>query len=300
MKLSKRELIMLVLLLIIAIVFIEFRFVVSPMINQYEDLRNEREAVLDEVQAIELNMAIAKQNETKRDENLEQIEQLSERFFSELKKDALLVRTHDIILEQGLNPLQYQFQQIQAVPLVPETYTAAELSYELKNLAETYRLLTDLKEDEIVTEETNSEDVEADSPVEQYQISFNVRGTYDQLNDYLDAVSDLQRSLIVASLSIVPDQNPPVEELTSEETLTDEENDQFLSIQITLYYYGLTKLIPTEDTFNQWYREPFEPVSYSPFKLLPVPEVTSPIIETTETIETEETTSETDDENTDG
>ena len=124
MKLSRRELIMLVLLLIIAIVFIEFRFVISPMIKQYEDLRSERDAVQDEVQAIELNMAIAKQNETRRDENLDQIEQLSERFFAELKKDALLVRTHDIILEQGLNPMQYQFQQIQAVPLVPETYTA--------------------------------------------------------------------------------------------------------------------------------------------------------------------------------
>ena len=168
-----------------------------------------------------------------------------------------------------------------------------ELSYELKNLAETYRLLTDLEEDEIVTEETNSEDVEADSPVEQYQISFNALGTYEQLNDYLDAIADLQRSLIVASLNVVPDQkqNTPAEELITEEALTDEDNEQFLSIQITLYYYGLTKLIPTEDTFNQWYREPFEPVSYSPFKPLPVPVVTPPIIEPTETTETEETTS---------
>jgi cell division protein FtsL len=311
MKLTKLELIMLVLLLIVALIFVEVRYVVNPMIIQHEDLQSERDAVQNDVQTIELNMAIAKQNESKRDENLEQIKQLSKRFFAELQKDALLVRTHDMILEQGLYPIEYQLMPIQALPLIPETYTAAELAYELKNLADTYRLLIGEYDDVIITEETDTENTEIDleggettSPIEQYQISFNVRGTYEQLNAYLDALAGLQRSLIVASLNIVPDQNlaaeePITEEPLPEEILPEEEIDQLLSIQITLNYFGLAKLIPTEDAFNQWDREPFTSVIYSPFKPLPVPVLTVPTTEPTDTIETSEIaeTSETTEEN---
>jgi|LSQX01.1.fsa_nt_gb Tfp pilus assembly protein PilO len=302
MKLSKREFIMLVLLLIVAIIFIEFRFVINPMINKYDELRSERGVVQDEVQNIELDIAIAKQNESKRDENLEQIKQISKRYFGELQKDALLVRTHDIILEQGLLPTQYSLQQIQTAPLVPETYSAVKLSYEMKDLAETYRLLIEQNDEvNIPDDEQTGEEAVAAGPVELYQINFTVRGTYDQLNNYLDALSELKRSLMVASLSLVPDASQPTDVNDPDIVETDEERESFLSMQVTLYYFGLSKLIPEEDQFNQWYREPFVPIAFNPFKPLPVPVEVNPtdVTETEETLETEETTSESEEENTD-
>jgi Tfp pilus assembly protein PilO len=293
MKLSKRELAMLVLLLIVAVFFIELRFVINPMITQYDSLRSERDVVQDEVQMIELSMAIAKQNETKREESLEEIKKLSARYFGELQKDALLVRTHDLILEQGLNPTQYSLQPVQTAPLVPASYTTVELAYEFKSLAEAYRLLTEPGDTVIVRDDQAADEGGIADPVEQYQISFTVRGTYEQLNNYLDALKNLQRSLMVASLSLLPDTSQPGDgsdpglNIPGQEP---EEPEQFLSMQITLYYYGLTKLVPSEDTFNQWYRDPFIPVAFSPFKPQPVPVET---IETVETTETEETTTET-------
>ena len=70
MRLSKRELIMLILLIIVAVIFIEYRFVIIPGIEEYDRLMSEKQAAEAEIQTIELNMAIAKQNESKRDENI--------------------------------------------------------------------------------------------------------------------------------------------------------------------------------------------------------------------------------------
>ncbi len=67
MRLSKREIIMLVLLMIVALVFVEYRFVITPGIEKYEPAPNAMRFEA-EVRTIEMNMAIAKQNETKRDE----------------------------------------------------------------------------------------------------------------------------------------------------------------------------------------------------------------------------------------
>ena len=296
---------MLIFLIIIAVIFIEYRFVIVPSIEEYDRLVSERQDAQLEIQTIDLNMAIAKQNEKKRDDSIQEIKNLADRFFAELKMDALLVRTHDMILEQGLNPLQYQIQQIQVSPLVPDEYSEMEMSYELKNLAQTYWLITGEKAPEEGTGNPGST-VSGDQ-VEQYQISFSARGTYTQLKAFLDAIRKLQRSIVVSSLTLIPDTTviPPEPDITEPDItepgatptptptpiieLTPEEADtQLLSIQITLYYYGLVKLIPAEDTFNQWYREPFTPVVYSPFEPLPVPVETVPT-EPGETVPTEST-----------
>lgn len=292
MRLSKRELIMLVFLIIIAVIFIEYRFMIVPAIEDYDKLLIERQSAQSKIQEIDLNMAIAKQNEMKRDDSIQEIKKLAGRFFSELQMDALLVRTHDLILEQGLNPLQYQIQQIQASPLMPAEFNEMEMTYEMKNLAQTYWLITGASDPAEIS--NNPVSTASGDQIEQYQISFSARGTYTQLNDYLEAVSKLQRSIVVSSLTIIPDTTviptptPAVTEpeepgVTPAPTPTpiveptpEEADTQLLSMQITLYYYGLVKLIPTEDTFNQWYREPFTPVEYSPFKDLPVPVETLP------------------------
>jgi len=302
MRLSKRELIMLIMLIIVAVIFIEYRFVIIPGIEEYDRLMSEKQAAEAEIQTIELNMAIAKQNESKRDENISQIKQLAEKFFDELKMDALLVRTHDLILEQGLSPQQYLIQQIQSSPLVPDEYAEVELTYELKNLAKAYWLITGQEMPK--SESPNTDDNIGNDQIEQYQISMNAIGTYTQLNNFLDAVHKLQRSIVVASLSLQPDTAvipeilPEVPEPGATPTPTptppvvlpspEETDEQLLSIQITLYYYGLVKLIPTDDAFNEWYREPFTPVAYSPFKNLPVPVETLPT-EPVESVPTEST-----------
>ncbi len=163
-----------------------------------------------------------------------------------------------MVLEQGLSPLQYQLQQVQALPLVPGSYVSTALTYELKNPAETYRLMTN--DDEQAPDPGNEApgDIVSSSPVEQLQISFSVRGTYRQLNSYLDALHDLQRSLLIASINLVPDatvvqEEPQPGELPPDETepeQTQPEEEQLLSMQITLHYYG-HKLIPEGGRIQQ-------------------------------------------------
>ncbi|MBP8988746.1 MAG: hypothetical protein KBG64_00825 [Clostridia bacterium] len=266
MTLSKREKLLLIMLLIVALLLIEFRLIITPGLEKYDRLIEERDAAQDEVQMIELNMAEARQNEKKRDENLTQIRELSDRYFNELQTDALLVRTHDLLLEEGLNPSQYQIQPIQASSPVPEEYMPMTLSYELKNLSQAYWLLTGNEQPGSQIPEETQDLTGVNDQIEQLQISFSARGTYSQLNDYLNAITKLNRSLIVTSLDITPEAQGAPEVV--------EEMDQILSYQVNVCYYGITKLIPTEDLYNRWYREPFKPVEYSPFRPLPVPVVT--------------------------
>ena len=277
MRLSKRELFMVILLLVVAVVFLEFRFVIAPGIEKNEQLNAEREAVENEVNTINLNMAMAKQNEDKLNEDLDQIRLLSKRYFGELAIDALLARTHDMVVEQDLIPTNYQWQQIQLTPLNTASYSETLLSYELKELAQTYGLLTGQIEMLPETEEEQQDvtEEEGSTPVEQYQITYTLRGSYRQMLNYLDALHDLQRSLVVSSLMLVP------EDIVFEDNETGDigqapEEVQILSMQITLNYYGIAKLTPTTDEFNQWYREPFESVEFSPFKELPIPVITTP------------------------
>jgi cell division protein FtsL len=44
MRLSKRELIMLILLIIVAVIFIEYRFVIIPGVEEYDRLMSEKQA----------------------------------------------------------------------------------------------------------------------------------------------------------------------------------------------------------------------------------------------------------------
>jgi Tfp pilus assembly protein PilO len=284
MTLSKREMVMLAIMIIIGVFFVEYRFVIVPGIDRYDALMEEKQSVQSQVDTIQLNLAIAKQNERKRDENLKEIETLSKRYFDELQMDALLVRTHDLVLEKGFDPSQYQLQPVQVSPLSPQTLGSFDMQYELKNLADTYRSLSDNEPDEPDTEEEVSA-VTGDQ-VEQYQISLTATATYEQIQAFLEAITKLQKSVIVSSLSITPEPieaeptptpEPDETEEPTEPTEPDEtepEPEQKLSIQMTVYYYGLVKLVPTPDDYNSWYREPFVPVEYNPFEPLPAPEET--------------------------
>lgn len=281
MRLSKREMIMLIFLIIVAVLFIEYRFVIVPGMARYDELTAKKMQTQDRVNTIQLNLAIAKQNEKKRDDNLDAIKDLAKRYFSELQMDAILVRTHDLVMNEGFSPSQYSISTISAVTLEPYMYGSFDISYELKTLAKTYQTLREQN----VTEEQDSNTPDAPingDQVEQYQIAISAIGTYDQVKSFLDAINGLQRSVVISSLSLTPDLSAepvvtptePAEPGAPEPTSIPEPatpEDQLLTINMTLYYYGLAKLLPDRDEYNEWYREPFIPVTYTPFKQPPTP-----------------------------
>lgn len=281
MKLSKRELVMLIFLVIIAVVFIEYRFIIVPGIARFDALSAKKLQVEDQVNTIQLNLTIAKQNERKRDENLDAISNLAERYFGELHMDAILVRAHDLVLEQGFKLTQYQINPILATTLEPHVYGSFDISYELKTLAKAYQALVEQHAPQAEISLPADELISADQ-VEQVQILINATGTYDQVKAFLDAITNLRRSVVVASLSLIPDLSIEPE-IPAEPTVPGEPEpatpivepttpeEQILTISMTMYYYGIVKLIPEEDEYNEWYREPFIPVTYTPFKQPPSP-----------------------------
>ena len=282
MKLSKREMVMLIFLIIVSVLFIEYRFVILPGIVRFDELTNKKMQTQDRVNTIKLNLAIAKKNEMQRDDNVDAIKELANHYFSELQIDAILVRTHDLVLENGFDPSQYQLSAITAASLETHIYDSYDMSYALKELAQTYQSLRKPKTNDDI--EITEEPGVANAQVEQYQIAFSAMGTYNQVKSFLDSITSIQRSVVVSSISLIPDLTLPdtlpspdpgtvIEPTPTPEVTKPEE--QLLSVNMTLYYYGLAKLIPEADEFNKWYRDPFVPVTYTPFKQPPSP---TPII----------------------
>lgn len=277
MKLTKRELVMLIMLIIIAVLFIEYRFVLVPGLAHYDSLIAKENVLRGQVDTIKLNLAIAKQNEKKRDDSIAEIEQLAKRYFDQLQMDALLVRTHDILLQTELTPEQYQIYEIQTVALTPQTYGSFDLSYEMKNLAELFWALSNPTQ----PAPGGTTNPSLNDQIEQYQIVFSATATYNQLKAFLDEINNLERSVIVTAIAISPGETLPEPTETGETTVPTEPEDptdrQMLNINITLQYFGLVKLIPAEEDFNRWYREPFAAEQNSPFyRPEPTPVPTEP------------------------
>lgn len=255
MKLSKREIVMLVALILLAVFFVEFRFIITPGIARYDELKLKEQQLQGQVDTIKLNLAIAKQNEQKRDSNLDEIKTLARRYYGQLQMDALLVRTHDLFTGQNFQPTQYQIYEVQSLPLSPQQVGTFDLSYELKNLAATYNQLNEKVESDAEEPIDENPDPGSDpaaalsDQVEQFQLVITAFGTYDQIKGILDQINGLDRSVVISGITMTPDTVTPG-----------------IDLQITIHYYGITKIVPTPDDFNTWYRESFTGGIENPFK----------------------------------
>ena len=266
MKLSKREIVMLVILLIFAIVFIEYRFVVVPGFTRLDERKAEQAALSEQVSQIKINLATFDMLNEKLQENIDAINRQSKPFYDGLMPDFLLDLSRDLLLRNGLEVNEYTAQELTVVPIdVPDT-VLQEMSYQLKLLAQQYR---DIKSPD--AQETSPDPVEqpgqeesnvSSDELELYKISISAVGTYEQIRNLLADIESQSRTIRVNDFIVNVDQ------LVGK-----------LDLSMTLEFYGITWLF--SDIGGQdadWPREQINGGNSNPYiEVTPTPNETTTV-----------------------
>lgn len=254
MKLTKREIILLSFLIIIALVFIEFTLILKPGLDRLSELNAEQADMQFRVDTINLDLTVAKNNEKKRDENLQKINELGAPFLNGVTTDALLVFTHEMLIKHGFSPFSYSPSSLSSELLQPESAEITALSYRLKEIAVEYNSLgTAEPEPGEPTTPTPSE-VQVNDVVERYTVQVTASGSYDMIKALLDDYQSLNRTIIITNMSMTP--NPTV---------------GMLDVMFYVNYYGVEKLDQSPDPINTWTRETQPVTTVDPYNPAAVP-----------------------------
>ncbi|MDW7656057.1 MAG: GspMb/PilO family protein [Bacillota bacterium] len=248
MKLSKRETIMLILLIIVALVFIEFRFVISPGLDRYEALQTRQRQVTAQVDQVMLNIAALENLQNKLDENLDEIKDLSKPYFDGIQTDVLLNYSRDILLQNEMTIVVYTPNPTQLTKITVPEDQLQETLYKLKELARNYKESDQEADEPDQPNQPGSEEPLADD-LELFKLNLSVTGTYDQLRSLLTDIERERRAMRVNDM-----------------TISVGEQDEMLSMNFTLEFYGLDKLVPDRmDPLAVWPRPSFDGGSENPY-----------------------------------
>lgn len=273
MKLSKREIILLIFLLIIGLSFLEYNFVLKPGLAKFSDLSEKELALTNELDTIDLNLQMAKAMEKNLSANLQKIDVLAQPYLSGVHPDALLVYTHNMMIKHGFSPKTYGPSPMNTTLLQPESAEIVDITYRIKEIAAEYQAAENGTSETTNETEANGEGIEAtEDPdtavndiVECYTLQVTASGTYDQIRALIDDFDSLDRWIQISNMTIEPSQS--VIEL--------------LDIDFMINYYGIVKLKPTDDPINQWTQD--ELISSTDDPYVHITESTEPTETTTET-----------------
>ena len=259
MKLSKREAILLTILLIIGLFFIEYRLILTPGIRNIQELSKKLDDLDFQYMTINNNLALAKVNEKKRDDNLAAISKLAGPFLDGVTPDSLLVFTHEMLLKHGFTPFNYTPSKVTTKFLQPEPAAVVKINYRLKEISEEYAKLNTPSSTSDGKDKSGTEKVSGvNDMMELYTIQINATGNYNQIRAMLDDYKSLGKTVIVSNLALNPS------------------GVGMLSVQLTINYYGIEKLIHSDDAMNQWARKTPSVSTLDPFTIIPPNPIISP------------------------
>lgn len=256
MKLSKREMILLIVLAVFAIAFIEYQLGYIPLKAKYDKLVAEDQKVQSEVDEINRIINGINANKTKKIETLQSIKKAADPFFDQLNADALLRSTHDMVVASGLQYTKYGMSD-KSTKLIPDPQKATDgMVYQLNKLAEDYAAAASTINKAAVTPTptpaSNSNNQKTDdkktNEIESIIINVDLTGNYEQLRQFISSLESQKKTIQVSALTI---------DGTSLQGLID--------VEIKIQYFGIRKLEDSIDKINQWNLSDYNKGSGDPF-----------------------------------
>ena len=257
MKLSKREIVMLAVLIIIAIVFIEFRLIITPGIANISKLSVELTSLEADVDEINLNLASIDSLTKTRDKNLAEIDTLSIPFLNGIKPDVLLLFMHDLMQTNLFTPDGYSISTVETAILSADAIEISKLAYQLSDLADQYHQLQSPETSEPSTE-PQAQVAEGDGTVELFSIHVTAVGSYAQVISLIDQIKSMNRTMTFSSFNLYY-----------------LDVDQ-LQIDLTLQFVGITKITSATDDLTIWTRPEFDGGIEDPYGNIVTPNETVP------------------------
>jgi hypothetical protein len=284
MKLSKREALLLVLLLVIALVFIEFRFIITPGMNKIYRLSDKKDEQIGQLEEIDMNLKLATMLQEKMKGNMKSIQELAAPFLDGVSPDVLLVFTHDMLMKHGFTPYIYTPVIYDSEALNPAQAEVSLMTYRIKEIAREYKNIgkqtgseqpTPTPTPSVGNNDSSTGDKGPTDAVERYSLRVSATGTYEQIKALLDDYESLGRGIVISVLKMTQQSDVtvvgPTPTLTPGAVPTPAPGilpDTILEIEFQVDYYGIEKLTDSQDPLSQWSRET-QPAGtddpYSPF-----------------------------------
>lgn len=284
MKLTRREVVLVDLLLVLAIVGGSYYFIYRPLSERHQSLTAERASLEGQQMLVNIELMGKESLEDRRDDALASAQEDSIRFLPSIEPDTLLLETSRIIQESGLVAVFYGIAPVSPTfvdPPVPGrnpppgTFIAemARQYREMKNPTPTPT--PDPNATPTPEAPTPTPPANIDDSVLSQTLDLALFGTYEQLVDFLGRLEALDRTLVVSQLDLSPVQvEVPIDEETGLpiEVPVDPEAPVNLSITMTLTYYAIDRLDGvTVDPLVDWTRPPV-PGKANPFVTIVQPE----------------------------
>ena len=251
MKLSRREILLLSALLIVGVLFGGYRFVYQPILDRFTALQTEMTSVTAKQDSALLEIATAKLYAERRDKAMESIRTASEGFLPGLPVDSVLLYLHDLVNTCAMQPSVYLVSPEEAIRVVDPPTADTSLAYPIADLAQQYRDFqaatgtAEVTPAPTTTPEPTSGAVSSATPADRLvgvlTINVTLSGTYNQGKDFLNGISQLDRTVVVTKVLITP---------TGSETGI----LQVFNYDIDIEFYGIDKIVTVPDDPFNWVR----------------------------------------------
>lgn len=269
MKLSRREAVLISILLIVTVLFLEYRLVYVPQKAKYDLLAAQDVKVQSEVDRI--NRLISSIPKLTSDKNrvFSEISNAAQPFFDELNPDALLWTNYNELVKNGLNIESITNSELDVNKIKIPNVDIKTLSYGLKTLTEEYANVAasvdaPAKQPSPTPKPTNNNQKEDERKegIEVYKAQIVATGTYDQIRQFISTIESMKKTISVTTLD-----------------MTSSGSQDLIDAIIMISYYGTKKIVPTSDNINEWSQPPYEGGTGNPFvaedtMVTPTPTVT--------------------------
>lgn len=204
MKISKKEKFLLIILILVVIVLGGFKLLIEP---RYDKLRTARQNFVEaEVKKKEADSFESKLKKLT-DENIE-IEEIinenSKNIMPKLESDKLNVYFNTILSELDIDILQLELSEVTSERITPYVNLGKYHEYKAYLTAQNIKSIKEKNEVIPVQENTKEDNPEEDLSfaIEKRSVSITFTGSYNKLNQFLDAVRDTGRTVYVNTIGI--------------------------------------------------------------------------------------------------
>ncbi|MCY6370910.1 hypothetical protein [Clostridium ganghwense] len=243
MKATKREKILLIILLIVALLGAYYKFIFSVRMDKVKELQDKRDKYNVEIQKLNNNVVHEKKlNKEIKIINSKIYENVIE-LFPSIKEEKIIVILNDMIEKSGVQCDSFSISKPEVQKLKEEQKKDNTQSFLLEGIVKEYKALDEEKSSNKNKSQQNNNkennDKEKDNKkvepeAEKMTIGINFKGSYDNVMKFIDEITNFNNRIVIKNISLTADESN-------------------LAGNLTLEFYAVPKLSIEEDSeYLKW------------------------------------------------
>ena len=235
MKLTKREKILVAILIVVVFIGLIYKFVVSPQLKEMSNLKKsvyEYKSRVDKVK-----MEVSQSSPLKKEYKIMNVKTkvISQNLFPSITQEKIIYIINDLLVKANLNGASIAFSDVNIKSVELKKELEKNNDYLLKELKDKYKnnYIKKAQSKEVIADEKDSSD-----KTEKMTITINFQGKYIDLINFIKLIENYDKKIILSDLKIINDS------LNNENI-----NNNTISGSIVLDFYAIPKLYDNDEDY---------------------------------------------------